>query len=72
MDKCKEALAALKLDPANPYMQCLAHFLEPPTNHYLSHLIFSYELMLLPELNGKKKEVVESLIATLKKKIISV
>ena len=72
MDKLKEDFAAVNSSESNPYMQCLAHFLEPPTNHYLSHLIFSYELMLLPELNGKKKEVVESLIATLKKKIISV
>jgi hypothetical protein len=71
MDKCKDALAGLKLDPSNPYMQCLAELLEPPTTQYLTHLIVSYEIML-PTLHGKKKDAVELLIASLKKKIISV
>ena len=70
MEKCRDALACLKLDPSNPYMQCLAELLEPPTNQYLTNLIVSYETML-PTLHGKKKDVVELLIATLKKKIIS-
>jgi hypothetical protein len=70
MDKCREALAGLKLDPSNPYMQCLAGLLEPPTNVYLAHLVTSYET-LLPTLDGKKKDVAENIIADLKKKIIS-
>lgn len=70
MDKCKQELAGLKLDPSNPYMECLAGLLEPPTKDYLTHLITSYET-ILPTLHGKKKEVAENIIADLKKKIIS-
>ena len=68
MDELQEELAKLKLDMANPYMQCLAGLLEPPTKTYLRNLVTYYE-NLLPATTGIKKEVVEKMLANLKKKI---
>jgi hypothetical protein len=68
MDELQQELAKLKLDLANPYMQCLAGLLEPPTKKYLANLISYYE-SILPTTSGIKREVVEKMLANLKKKI---
>jgi hypothetical protein len=69
MEKLQQELKSMTLDTSNPYMQCLANLLEPPTKTYLKRLLNYYERML-PTLTGKKRDVVEKLISQLKKKII--
>jgi hypothetical protein len=63
----QQELAGLKIDPSNPYMQCLANLLVPPTNLYAMNLTQYYE-GLLSTATGKKKEVIENLLNDLKKK----
>ena len=69
MDKLKEDFAAVNSSESNPYMQCLANLLDPPTKLYMKNLTEYYE-SILPTLSGKKKEVVEKMLATFKKKQI--
>lgn len=68
MEALQKELASLKVDPSNPYMQCLADVLEPPTTIYLTNLRKYYEGLSLSA-TGKKREVVEKLLSDLKKKI---
>ena len=54
MEQLQKEITSLKIEPSNPYMQCLADILEPPTNIYLTNLIKYYESLLVTE--KKKKE----------------
>jgi hypothetical protein len=70
MEKLKQEFAAMNSDKSNPYMQCLAELLDPPTKVYVKNLVQYYE-SLVPSLHGKKKEAAEKILASLKKKNIT-
>ena len=67
MEQLQKEITSLKIEPSNPYMQCLADILEPPTNIYLTNLIKYYESLLVTA-TKKKRDVIEKMLSDLKKK----
>lgn len=67
MDACQLELASLRVDPDNPYMQCLKPLFAPPSVEPLDGLISYYE-NLLGTVAGKQRDFVSDSLAAFRKK----
>jgi hypothetical protein len=67
LEACRLELASLRVDPDNPYMQCLTPLFAPPSEEHLDHLISYYE-RLLGTVAGKQRDVVAASLAAFRQK----
>ena len=63
MDLLKEDYRKEKIH--NPYVECLADLLEPPTKRYCQELLDYYEELSWTA-TGRKKDAIDKIIARLK------